>query len=212
MGANDGIVIGLTRILGSAPDSNHYNIVLVAEGFTNTQQTNFNSRCAEFVTALQAEPWYAATCNAINVHRLNVESDDSGTDDPTNCPDGSSGSGTTVNTYFDSHFCGSGVRRCLTGDAALVRNTVDTVMPQWEVALVIVNTTSHGGCAGGNVAWTSIRSGWTSVALHELGHAGFGLADEYDYWEGCNSGETDRDNAPAGEPGEPNVTTFTTYI
>jgi hypothetical protein len=210
MGANDGSVLGLTRILGSAPDANHYNIVLVAEGFTQAQQPTFNSRCADFVTALQAEPWYAATCNAINVHRLNVTSTDSGCDDPSNCPDGSTGSGTTVNTYFDAHFCGSGVRRCLTGDASLVRSTVDGVMPQWEVALVIVNTTAYGGCAGRNVAWTSIRSGWTNVALHELGHAGFGLADEYQYWEGCGSGETDRDNAPTWEPGEPNVTTVTT--
>jgi hypothetical protein len=39
-----------------------------------------------------------------------------------------------------------------------------------------------------------------------MGHSAFGLADEYEYWSGCASGETDRNNHPAVEPSEPNVT------
>jgi hypothetical protein len=42
-----------------------------------------------------------------------------------------------------------------------------------------------------------------------MGHTAFGLADEYECFRGCTSGETDRNNHPASEPGEVNVTTNT---
>nr|WP_281260840.1 M64 family metallopeptidase [Actinoplanes atraurantiacus] len=46
------------------------------------------------------------------------------------------------------------------------------------------------------------------MALHELGHSAFGLADESEYFVGCGV-DTDRDRHPAVEPGEPNVTVNT---
>ena len=54
-----------------------------------------------------------------------------------------------------------------------------------------------------------IRSprGATEIAIHEMGHTAFGLADEYPYYAGGN--ETGHDHHPAGEPSEPNVTTNT---
>lgn len=209
MGATDGTVQGLNTILNNGPNSSRMNVVLVAEGFTAAQQTTFNNLCDDFVTAVQAEYWYPLFGDAINVHRLNVASTDSGTDQPATCPDGATGSGATPATYFDAHFCNSDIWRCLSGDYALVRSTLDAQLPQWHVAAVLVNTTDHGGCANGNVFWTCVKAGWEDVALHELGHAGFGLADEYHYWAGCGT-DTDRDNAPSGEPGEPNITTVTT--
>ena len=44
------------------------------------------------------------------------------------------------------------------------------------------------------------------IALHEMGHTAFGLADEYEYYAGCGSGETDRNAYVGGEPVELNVT------
>jgi hypothetical protein len=208
MGIADGTIQGLTKILDNGPDNARLNVVLVAEGFTAAEQTTFNNFCDGFVTALQAETWYAVLGTAINVHRLNVASTDSGTDSPATCPDGAAGSGTLVNTYFDSSFCNSGIWRCLSGDSGLVRNTLDDELPGWDVGIVLVNTTDHGGCASGNVSFTSVKSGWENIALHEMGH-NFGLADEYHYWQGCSSGETDRDNAPPGEPASFNITVET---
>ena len=208
MGSSDGTVQSINKILNNGPDSSRMNVVLVAEGFTSAEQTTFNNLCDNFVTALQAENWYSILGDAINVHRLNVESDDSGTDEPSTCPDGATGSGTMVDTYFDAQFCNSGIWRCLRGDYTLVRNTLDTWLPAWHVGIVLVNTTGHGGCASGNVSFTSVRSGWENTALHEMGH-NFGLADEYHYWEGCGSGETGHDHAPTGEPTAPNITTET---
>src|SRR5262249_39280069 len=57
--------------------------------------------------------------------------------------------------------------------------------------------------------WTVVSSAWGGLVRPELGHAAFGLADEYGYRQGCGI-DTDRDNAPAVEPGKPNVTSDTT--
>lgn len=209
MGTSDGTIQGITKILDNGPDASRMNVVLVAEGFTASEEGTFDSLCNDFITGLQAETWYPILGNAINVHRLRVHSDESGADEPSTCADGESGSGTTVDTYFDAKFCNSGIWRCLRGNYSLVRTTLNTQFSgNWHVAIVLVNTTQHGGCASGNVSFTNVGSGWINTALHEMGH-NFGLADEYHYWEGCSSGETGRDHAPAGEPGEPNVTTET---
>ena len=197
MGTADGTIQGLTKILDNGPDNARMNVVLVAEGFTASQQSTFDNLCDDFVTALQAETWYAILGNAINVHRLNVASTDSGTDSPATCADGATGSGILVNTYFDSSFCNSGLWRCLSGDSGLVRDTLDNELPGWDVGIVLVNTTEHGGCASGNVSFTCVKAGWENVCLHEMGH-NFGLADEYHYWQGCASGETDHDQCPRG--------------
>lgn len=209
MGAGDGTVTGLTKLIDNGPDASRLNIVLVAEGFTSGEQSNFNDLCDEFTTTLQAETWFAELGHGINVFRLNVESNESGADDPVDCEDMSVGTGATVATFFDAKFCNGGIRRCLSGDYGLVSDTVTAQLPQWHTAAVLVNSTQRGGCAGTGIFWTAISSDWKEVVLHELGHAAFGLADEYHYWAGCGSGETDRDNAPAGEPAQVNVTTQT---
>ena len=209
MGITDGTIGGVSKILDNGPDNSRLNIVLVAEGFQASEAADFNDACDEFVATLQAEPWYPSVGSALNVHRLNVSSTNSGADDPATCGDGNTGSGTLVDTYFDATYCNSNIRRCLLGDNALVRDTLDDTVPEWQAAAVLVNSTERGGCASGNVFWTALSTDWKEVVLHELGHSAFGLADEYETWQGCDSGETDRDNAPPGEPAEPNVTTET---
>ena len=89
-------------------------------------------------------------------------------------------------------------------DATRVVEAVNAHVPAWHVILVIVNSTTYGG-SGGTVAVYSLAAGALQIALHELGHSAFGLADEYEYYTGCGI-DTDRNNHPAGEPGEPNVT------
>ncbi len=209
MGTSDGGVLGLTTILNNGPNNQRFNIVLVAEGFQNTtaDQSAFNQRCQDVVNAFQDEPWFGAgLLGAINIHRLNVWSTDQGADNPATCGDGSTATGTTAATYFDSSYCSSGIRRCLAANWTLVRSTITANLPNWNAAAVIVNSTMRGGCASGNVFATALSTDFIDVVMHELGHAAFGLGDEYSTWAGCGSGETDRNNAPSMEPGAPNIT------
>jgi hypothetical protein len=79
-------------------------------------------------------------------------------------------------------------------------------VPEFTVVLVVVNSGIYGG-SGGSIGTYSLAGGATEIAIHEMGHTAFGLADEYAYYAG--GAETGHDRHPAGEPGEPNVTTNT---
>lgn len=95
--------------------------------------------------------------------------------------------------------------RGMTGDRAALRTVLAAVpgLPPLSVALVIVNNDASGGEADGDAAWLTLNDvGPTFV--HELGHAGFGLADEYEYQSGF-AGELPRVYS-GSEPVYPNVT------
>jgi hypothetical protein len=198
----DGTVLGTTQIFGSVPANRAFNIVLLSDGFTATQQNDFNTACTDFVNSLQATRPYDELRPGINVFRVNVTSSDSGADDPVSA----GGSGATARTYFDASFGANGIRRLLVCNNATALQVAAAQVPQFTVVLVVVNSSVYGG-SGGSIATYSLAVGATEIALHEIGHSAFGLADEYAYYAGGN--ETGHDNHPLGEPGEPNVTTNT---
>jgi hypothetical protein len=202
-GPGDGTVLGVTRMVDHGPDSQRWDLVIVAEGFTGTQQALFDTRAQEVVDYLFARDPFNAYNEAINVLRLDVASSQSGADDPLEC----GGSGVYVSTYFDASFCNGGIQRLLVIDDALCISVLNAWTPEWDQAIVIVNSTEYGG-SGGQLAVTSVSAGWTGIMVHELGHSGFGLGDEYEYWAGCGY-DTENDHHPSYEPAEPNVTTNT---
>ena len=203
MTTSDGTVQGHTQIFGSAPRNRAFTIVLLADGFTAAQQNDFNNACTAFLTALRATPPYTDLMPAINVFRVNVASTDSGADDPAS----GGGTGATARTYFDSTF-----RRQQHPPAAGVQHH---------------HRADRGRRAGAGVhawcSWSSTRPSMAAAADRSAptrwpvarprsrstrsGHTAYGLADEYPYYAG--GAETGHDHHPAGEPGEPNVTTNT---
>jgi hypothetical protein len=202
MGTADGTVVGTTKIADHGPPVDRFNVVVVSEGYRKDELSRFHSDAKKFVDHMFNTPPFDELKCAINVYRVDVISSDSGADDPSGCP---GGSGATAATYFDATYCGDGViRRLLVVDNNIVLNVVNVEVPQWHFILVIVNSSIHGG-SGGQVATTSTTSGWEDTAIHEMGHAAFGLADEYEYWSGCGI-DTTRDNYTGSEPSQPNVT------
>ena len=111
-----------------------------------------------------------------------------------------------MSTYFDATFGGNGIRRLLLCNTTTALQVAAAQIPEFTVAIVVVNSPIYGG-SGGSVGTYSLAGGATEIAIHEMGHTAFGLADEYPYYAGGN--ETGHDHHPAGEPGEPNVTTNT---
>lgn len=221
MTAQDGRVVRTVKVVDNGPDAARWNLVVLSEGYREDEFGQFATDVDDLADAVLAAEPFDALRQAVNVHRVDVASTDSGADDPpeevlrpdpsgppiVNC-DG--GTDTTARTFFDATFCGDGLnRRLLTVDAAAVLDVVDERVPEWDVAMVIVNSTVRGGSGGASVPVLSKSSDMHEVALHELGHAGFGLADEYEYLRGCTSGETDRDRYTGGEPVEVNVTAET---
>jgi hypothetical protein len=173
--------------------------------------TQYASDVDTIVAGMRAIPPFDELWCGINVYRVDVTSTDSGADDPATCGDGSTGSGATPRTYFDASFCNNNARRLLLVNAATAKAVAQAQVPEVHFTLCVVNSTIYGG-GGGDVATMSLAAGAIDVAIHEMGHTAFGLADEYEYYLGCATTESDRNNHPAVEPSEPNVTINTNAL
>ena len=199
MSAADGAIVSMTKLVDHGPDATRWTMVILSEGYQVTGLAKFHSDADSFVTRLFATPPYTDMWCAINIYRVDVSSTDSGADDPAVCGDGSVGTGTVAATFFDTTYCFAGTRRLLVGDQALALTTAQAQVPEVDATVVIVNDAKYGG-AGGSVAFFSTHPSAAEIGIHEVGHAAFGLVDEYgdivDTWTG-------------GERPEPNVTSIT---
>jgi hypothetical protein len=200
MTTNDGKVLGKEKIIDNGPNSIRWNIVILGDGFTAAEIPQYKQeakRIADFIlntVPIKTHP------RCFNVFRVDVSSTDSGADDPKSA----GGTGATARTYFDATFGSGGVRRALVVNSQTALNVATSQVPEVHTTIVIVNTNVYGG-TGGAVATLSLASGSEEIAVHEMGHSAFGLADEYPYWKGCGA-ETDRNQYAGGEPSQPNVT------
>ena len=194
MSTADGVIIGTTQIFGTAPRNRAFNVVLLAEGFTTAQQSDFNTACSAFVTALTGTDPFDQLAHAINVFRVNVASTDSGADDPVaaggtgaapahvlRCaasePTASAGCwSATTPSLSRSPGAGPGVRR------RPGRRELAGLRRQRRIGRHLL----------------ARAGGATEIALHEMGHTAFGLADEYAYYAG--GVEPGQDHHPAAGP------------
>jgi hypothetical protein len=204
LGSSDGTVTGQSKIVDNGSDDDRWVVVIMGDGFRSGEQAAFRKAASDFVTAMKRSLPFAPQWKLVNIYRVDVESNDSGVDNPCgafNLPN------STVNTYFDSSFC-AGVPRAVTCNTALVLSTAKAQVPKYDDTLIILNSTEWAGGATSNVPVmaTASTGSWIDGALHEGGHAWFGLADEYLTLAGCDSGEAGHDNYVGSEPGEPNVT------
>ena len=208
MSSADGYISGTHKIVDHGPNSQRYNIVILGDGYRSSELTKFATDVDTFVNTLRSTAPYNSVWCAINVHRVDVVSTDSGADDPATCTDGSTGSGLTPKTYFDATFCSSGIRRLLVCDSTSAKNVAVAQVPEVHMTMVIVNSGIYGG-SGGAVATFSTNASSVEIGLHEMGHTAFGFADEYEYYAGCSSGEAGHNSYPGAEPSQPNITANT---
>lgn len=202
MGAADGFVIGLKKVLDHGPAAIRWNLVLVAEGFQASEMPQFHQEVSKFVDKLFNTPPFDQRWCGINIYRLDVASNESGADEPAggSC----TGSGATRATFFDATFCSSGIQRLLTVNNSLAFSTVSAALPQYDEIIMVINSTTYGGAGGTHIGTYSLGfspvtgQGGVEIAIHELGHSAFGLADEYPYDSGNTYGGI--------EPSQPNIT------
>lgn len=204
MGAGDGTPGVIQPLVDNGPAAARWNLVLVADGFQADELQTFHDQCSAFADGLmKAAPFNAVdVASAVNVWTLDIASAESGIDDPVDC----GGTGFTAATYLDTSFCDQGLDRLLKLDWQLAKDTVAAQLVDWDVIVVIANHEKWGGAGGEGAAAFTTAPNWVVGALHELGHAAFALADEYEFWQGCNSGETDHNVYVGPEPPEANVT------
>lgn len=163
-------------------------LVFLAEGFRGDELPRYRQVVDAFVARLRATAPFDRMIGALAAVRVDSLSPDSGIDDPA--------SGRRVNTWLDGRFGEGALRRLIQVDQrkAVEAATAAAGRGRASVGLVVANTTEYGG-SGGQVAVFSCDPAAADIALHELGHTLFGLADEY-----SDAGSSQ------GEPSEPNVT------
>jgi hypothetical protein len=199
MTATDGYVVGTTKVVDHGPESLRWDLVILGDGYQASELAIYHQDVENFLAELRATPPFDELFCGINVHRVDIVSTDSGADSPTTAGDCSAGS-TSVRTFLDAKFCslwnGAPLERLLTVDSTRALAIATAAVPLRNQVLVIVNSSKYGG-SGGEVATCSTGSSAAKIAIHEIGHSAFGLADEY----GGNGTGT-----PAGEPSQPNMT------
>ncbi|MGE0546996.1 MAG: M64 family metallopeptidase [Kofleriaceae bacterium] len=169
-------------LVGDGTVERHFNLLFVPEGYRADQQIQFHDDLDDLIGKLKTTDVYKDYfATHFNVWRQDIQSADTGVSDP----NGVANKDTAFNITF-----GDGMtlpRRCLMPAANW--NTVSVAslarlreMVHADVIIIIANTSEHAGCARRAdrlivQAATSARA--AAVLGHELGHALFGLADEY---------------------------------
>jgi len=164
----------LTTIRSNGDPANRVDIVILGDGYTAAQLTNYAADVETFVQGLFAQDPYKEYQRYFNVHRIDVVSNESGVDHPESVPQ------IFKDTAFDAAYNCGGVMRTVCVSTTKV-NTVltrSTSAQQRDIVLVIVNDPIYGG-SGGAIAVASKHPDAVEIILHELGHSFGLLADEY---------------------------------
>jgi len=187
-----------TPILVNGSPTSKFDIVFIGDGFRKQDQTIFNNKVNEAVTALQNRPGYSARMCGFNIWRVNVLSKDSGIDHPKD--------GISKNTELDCRYgnpAAGEAERCIVSDSPAKCFEAAANAPARDAVFVLVNDTQWGGCAG-DVVCSSIADGFDGLITHELGHGLGKLADEYDCYV-CD-GSDDNRIFSGNDPEEVNIT------
>lgn len=201
MTISDGNVMETSIIVSHGLPSQRWNLVVMGDGYRVADLVKYYYDVQSFIDKLKDTRPFDELWNAINIYRIDVTSTDNGADDPAAC----GGTGATRATYFDASFCNGGIQRALDVNRTTATQVANDRLPEWDMILVLVNSPIYGG-TGGSVAVSSTHPSASEIVTHEIGHTAFGLADEYNYYAGCGSGETTQNTYTGPEPAEPNVT------
>jgi hypothetical protein len=191
-------------------------LAIVAEGYTRAQLDNgdFARDAKEVIDELLRTPPFddPALQRLMVVALVSVESERPGSDIELRNPvPATSPFRTAFGAMFGRDFeAGKQIERILHGDSQLVRDKVAQfaeLAPIENFLVVVNNTDTDGGSMHDGVGWFSkARKTWPKVAIHELGHQAFSLADEYPYHNSSDDPVKRLAGTPPAEPDEPNVT------
>ena len=163
------------RILGTLERARAVDLLILAEGYTETQLDRFRRDALaigkSFRSIMSRQRKWGGR---FNIWIQSVGSRSVGIDDPD--------AGRRADTAFDVGFGRGDSHRCTWFNTAAGQDAARALGREAgaDVTVVLANTTGHGGCASSGlfVVTRSVDAPW--VVAHELGHALIGLADEYE--------------------------------
>ena len=174
--ANEDDILGpAVQFDGEGSTDAAVDLLYLGDGFTEEQLDQFEETAQNFHNAFIALDYYNVFGSRFNGWTQRVRSREEGIDDPDN--------GVMKDTAFDFGMGEGDLRRCIFFKTAegsdLARQLGEEAGA--DVVIVIANTTEYGGCATTGIFSVSLDASAPQTISHELGHALFDLADEYDY-------------------------------
>jgi hypothetical protein len=173
----------IQTILTNGPVSNRLNVVVLSEGYTTSQLAQFLLDATNTVNVLLSHPPYQEYRNYLNVFAIKVASNQSGSDHPSY--------GLYRDTYFNSTYDSVEDYLITVPEGSTGQGRVDallqTLMPQCQLAILLVNDPTDGGSDGfyktaivstGGLAYEA-TIGQPGILSHETGHVVANLGDEY---------------------------------
>jgi hypothetical protein len=185
----------VTLIRDNGDPANRVDLVILGDGYTAAQLSQYAADVETFVNGLFAQEPFHEYQRYFNVRRVDVASAESGADHPERIPQ------VFKDTAFDATYNCGGTQRLICVNTFKVNDVLAASVPSSDsrdVVLVIVNDTEYGG-SGGAIAVASVNPAAIELILHELGHSFGLLADEY-------GGPPPPACDSSVEPPQPNVT------
>jgi hypothetical protein len=201
---------GVSALHVSGPSSNRFDIVIVGDGYTQSQLDLFHQHARDkWQTIIATEP-FTTYRDYFNVWMVDVVSPESGVDnDPL--------PGTMKSTALDMQFWCNGTERLLCMNNTKAEQFAD-LAPEADQVLGLANSTKYGGAGGAYATSSGGSSKAGQITVHELGHSIGNLADEYIYYYRAGVDEDAEEDvtipapyvmyvgAVQGEPGQVNIT------
>jgi hypothetical protein len=171
-----------TTILNNGSSATHMDYVFIGDGYTAAEMDKWRADAQKVINGFLADPLFNANRASMNIHRVDVASNQSGVDEIDK--------GIYRDTAMDAEFACYNIERLLCVNNTKATNIAGSVLAPdaRDVVVVIANSTRYGG-SGGAVATLSMHAQSIEVALHEIGHTAFALADEYEYGSCSTSSE-----------------------
>ncbi len=171
-----------TQLLDNGPTDKRLNIVILGDGYTSSEQTDFNADAVNMMNFMLGASPLSSYSTYFNVFSIFTASIESGSDHPSLF--------IYVNTYFSGTFDSYGIERLTTippndqdGDYShgmgKVFSLLATYVPNYDIIVLIFNDPQYGG-SGGTIAITSVHGAAPEIVVHEFGHTFSNLADEYE--------------------------------
>ncbi len=174
-------IFDVTPIHLSGAQSNRINIVVLGDGYLDSEMSQFITDAESFRDGLFTETPYKEYQDFFNIYAIEVPSNESGTSHPGTATDVTEPAHpvSVVDNYFETTFDYFNIHRLLyTNDASHVYAVLADNFPNYDVVVVIVNTPYYGG-SGGGIVFFSTHANAQRIAIHELGHTFGDLRDEY---------------------------------
>lgn len=165
------------------PDSTRYNFLVTGEGFTAAQLWRLEASVDTLAARMFRATPFKEYQNFFNFHLIELASQDSGLVHPATAPNDLIAPYFPVNC-FDTRLDYAGIHNLSFMYNVTPYNTmVATYYPGWDNYFHILNTTNvqaHAGYGTGAVlGLPGLNYTYHNTAMHEIGHAMGGLADEY---------------------------------